>query len=170
MDVLEAVASRYSCRAFRPTPVPEMTVRDILERAARAPSAGNMQPWRIFALAGERIEALKMELAARTNELPKGEGGNYQIYPDPMTEPYRTRRFTVGELLYRSIKSRARIKLGVIGNTHGTINSSARRSQFSLPSIGRLASRNGPTSAAICRPLCCSRALMVFIRVRSKLG
>ena len=103
MDVLEAVASRYSCRAFLPTPVPENIVRDILERAARAPSAGNMQPWRIFALAGERIEALKKELAARTNELPKGEGGNYQIYPDPMTEPYRTRRFTVGELLYRSI-------------------------------------------------------------------
>ena len=104
MDVLEAVASRYSCRAFRPTPVPKNIVQDILERAARAPSAGNMQPWRIFALAGERIEALKAELAARTNELPKGEGGNYQIYPDPMTEPYRTRRFTVGELLYQSIK------------------------------------------------------------------
>jgi len=112
MDVLEAVASRYSCRAFRPTPVPEMTVRDILERAARAPSAGNMQPWRIFALAGERIEALKTELAARTNELPKGEGGNYQIYPDPMTEPYRTRRFTVGELLYRSINVAREDKAG----------------------------------------------------------
>src|SRR6476660_233890 len=104
MDVFEAVASRYSCRAFRPTPVPEKTVQEILERAARAPSAGNMQPWRIFALAGMRIEALKKELAARTDELPKGEGGNYQIYPDPITEPYRTRRFTVGELLYRSIK------------------------------------------------------------------
>src|SRR6187551_2499887 len=36
MDVFEAVASRYSCRAFLPTPVPEATVRDIVERAARA--------------------------------------------------------------------------------------------------------------------------------------
>jgi nitroreductase len=41
MDVLEAVASRYSCRAFLPTPVPEKIIRDIIERAARAPSAGN---------------------------------------------------------------------------------------------------------------------------------
>ena len=37
MDVFEAVASRYSCRAFLPTPIPEATVRDILERVARAP-------------------------------------------------------------------------------------------------------------------------------------
>ncbi len=44
MDVFEAAASRYSCRAFLPTPVPEKIVRDIVDRAARVPSAGNMQP------------------------------------------------------------------------------------------------------------------------------
>ena len=44
MDIFEAVAPRYSCRAFLPTPVPEATVREIIKRAARAPSAGNMQP------------------------------------------------------------------------------------------------------------------------------
>jgi nitroreductase len=103
MDVREAVASRYSCRAFLPTPIPEQTIRDIVERAARAPSAGNMQPWRVYALAGKRIEALKADLAGRTDELPKGEGGDYRIYPDPMEEPYRARRFEVGELLYQSI-------------------------------------------------------------------
>ena len=32
MDVLEAVASRYSCRAFLPTPVPEATIRDIVAK------------------------------------------------------------------------------------------------------------------------------------------
>ena len=104
MDVLEAVASRYSCRAFLPTPIPEKTVRDIVERAARAPSAGNMQPWRIYAIAGERVEELKALLAPRmASELPKGEGTDYTIYPEPLTEPYRARRFTVGELLYQSI-------------------------------------------------------------------
>jgi len=103
MDVHEAVASRFSCRAFLPTPVPEQVVRDIVERAARAPSAGNVQPWRIYAIAGERVEALKRELAPRMNELPKGEGGDYRIFPDPMQEPFRTRRFAVGEMLYHSI-------------------------------------------------------------------
>ena len=104
MDVLEAVSSRYSCRAFLPTPVPEKIVRDIVERAARAPSAGNMQPWRIYAIAGKRVEELKALLAPRmATELPKGEGADYTIYPEPLSEPYRTRRFAVGELLYRSI-------------------------------------------------------------------
>jgi len=103
MDVFDAVASRYSCRAFLPTPISEHIVRDIVARAARAPSAGNMQPWRIYAIAGERVDQLKALLAPRMNELPKGEGGDYRIFPDPLTEPYRTRRFKVGELLYASI-------------------------------------------------------------------
>ena len=104
MDVAEAVASRYSCRAFLPTPIPEATVRDIVERAARAPSAGNMQPWRVYALAGTRVDDLRAQLRPRmATELPKGEGTNYTIYPEPMSEPYHTRRFTVGKLLYDAV-------------------------------------------------------------------
>jgi nitroreductase len=104
MNVFDAVASRYSCRAFLPTPIPEQTIRDIVERAARAPSAGNMQPWRIYAIAGKRVDELKVLLAPRmATELPKGEGTDYTIYPEPLTEPYRTRRFQVGEALYQSI-------------------------------------------------------------------
>src|SRR4029078_2204739 len=100
MDVLEAVSSRYSCRAFLPTPVPEKIVRDIVESAARAPSAGNMQPSRIYATARNRVEELKALLAPRmAAELPKGEGTDYTIYPEPLSEPYRARRFAVGELL-----------------------------------------------------------------------
>jgi nitroreductase len=103
MDVREAVASRYSCRAFLPTLVPEAIVREIVELAARAPSGGNLQAWRIYAIAGERVEVLKKLLGPRMGELPKGEGGEYQIFPTNLKEPYRSRRFGVGELLYRSI-------------------------------------------------------------------
>jgi nitroreductase len=104
MKVSEAVASRFSCRAFLPKAVPEKIVREIVELAARAPSAGNMQPWRVYAIAGDRLETLKTMLAPRmATELPKGEGTDYTIYPHPLTEPYKTRRSTVGELLYRAI-------------------------------------------------------------------
>jgi nitroreductase len=103
MHVRDAVASRYSCRAFLPKPVPEATVRDIVERAARAPSAGNMQPWRITAIAGDPLDKLKALLAPRMTELPKGEGTDYTIYPEPLGEPYKTRRFEVGELLYKAV-------------------------------------------------------------------
>jgi nitroreductase len=103
MNVRDAVASRFSCRAFLPTPIPEAIVRDIIERAARAPSGGNVQPWKVHVLAGERVEALRALLRPRMGELPRGEGTEYPIFPPDMKEPFRTRRFDVGERLYKSI-------------------------------------------------------------------
>ena len=103
MNVRDAVASRYSCRAFLPTPIPENTVRAIIKLAARAPSAGNMQPWRVDVLAGDKVEALKGLLRPRMGELPRGEGTEYTIYPPEMNTTFRKRRFEVGELLYKSI-------------------------------------------------------------------
>jgi len=103
MDVFDAVASRYSCRAFLPIPVPEVTVRDIIERAARAPSGGNLQPWRVHALAGKKLKQLKALVHARPELLPRGEGAEYDIYPPNLKEPYETRRRQVGAALYRAI-------------------------------------------------------------------
>lgn len=103
MDVREAVASRHSCRAFLDRPVPEEIVRDILEGAARAPSGGNLQPWRVHVLAGQRLAELKALLAPRMDELPRGEGAEYAIFPADLPEPFRSRRSGVGEALYRAI-------------------------------------------------------------------
>lgn len=103
MDVREAVASRYSCRAFLDTPVPESVVRDIVERAARAPSGGNIQPWFVHAVSGEPLKRLKAQIAVRAEEHIFGDGAEYAIYPRGLKEPYDTRRHVVGELLYRSI-------------------------------------------------------------------
>jgi len=104
MDVRDAIASRCSCRAFLPNAVPLETVEDILSRAARAPSGGNLQPWLVHVLAGERLEALKVQLRPRfAKELPRGEGAEYQVYPPGLKEPYYTRRFRVGEQLYASL-------------------------------------------------------------------
>jgi nitroreductase len=104
MHVREAVESRYSCRAFLPAPVPEKIVREILQSAARAPSGGNLQPWVVHALAGKRLEELKSLIRPRLGELPFAESAEYQVYPSPLKEPYKDRRFKVGEMLYDSIK------------------------------------------------------------------
>ncbi len=105
MDVRDAIASRYSRRAFHPDkPVSQEIVREILERAARAPSGGNVQPWFVHAIAGERLEALKAQLRPRfANELPRGEGGEYDIYPRELKEPYYGRRARVGNQLYTTL-------------------------------------------------------------------
>jgi nitroreductase len=103
MDVCDAVASRFSCRAFLPTPVPLASVREILTRAARAPSGGNLQPWRVHALAGAVLEDLKARIRPHAPSNPRGEGAEYQVYPSPLKEPYNSRRFQVGADLYRAI-------------------------------------------------------------------
>lgn len=99
MNVTQAVAQRVSIRAFKPDPVSGALVREILEAAARAPSGGNLQPWRVHALAGAPLEALK----AKVRATPFGETPEYDVYPPNLWEPFRTRRFQCGEDLYATI-------------------------------------------------------------------
>ncbi|HEY0438362.1 MAG TPA: nitroreductase [Phenylobacterium sp.] len=99
MDVSEAVAARVSIRAFRPDPVPGAVVAEILVRAAQAPSGGNLQPWRVYGLAGEPLAALKAAVAAN----PMGEPPEYDVYPPNLWDPFRTRRYQNGEDLYATI-------------------------------------------------------------------
>jgi nitroreductase len=99
MDVSEAVASRISIRAFKPDPVPRALVADILLRAAQAPSGGNLQPWRIYAITGAPMAEFKALVAAN----PFGETPEYAVYPPDLWEPFRTRRWQNGEDLYASI-------------------------------------------------------------------
>ncbi len=99
MNVSQAVAQRISVRAFRPDPVSGALVREILEAAARAPSGGNLQPWRVHALTGAPLEALK----GRVLDNPFGETPEYDVYPANLWEPLRTRRYQCGEDLYATI-------------------------------------------------------------------
>ena len=99
MDVTEAVARRISVRAFKAEIPSAGVVREILEAAARAPSGGNLQPWTVYALAGQPLAELKAKVAAN----PFGEEPEYEVYPANLWDPFRTRRYQNGEELYASI-------------------------------------------------------------------
>ena len=99
MNVTDAVAARVSIRAFRPEVPDAALVREILEAAARAPSGGNLQPWRVYALAGAALAELKARVAAN----PLGETPEYDVYPPNLWDPFRTRRFQNGEDLYATL-------------------------------------------------------------------
>ena len=104
MNLSEAVASRRSCRAFLQTPVPGATVREILDAARHTPSGGNLQPWCVYALAGEPLAELKTRVRVQITTNPRGDGTHeYDIYPPGLGEPYRTRRFKAGEDLYATL-------------------------------------------------------------------
>ncbi len=98
MNVSDAVARRMSVRAFRPDPVPAGVVKAILEAAHAAPSGGNLQPWRVYALAGEPLAQFKALVASTPIEEPE-----YDVYPANLWDPFRTRRYQCGEDLYASI-------------------------------------------------------------------
>lgn len=112
LTVTQALTRRFSCRAFTDAPVDGAVVREILETAHRAPSGGNLQPWRVYALAGEPLAAFKAIMRERLAENPRGEGAEYDVYPKDLADPYRTRRFTVGEDLYGALGVARENKLG----------------------------------------------------------
>ncbi len=103
MDVSEAIASRRSVRGFLDTPVDPSLIREIVEKAARAPSGGNLQPWHIDVVGGPPLDELKKIMSKRVFESPKGEPTEYDIYPKELPAPYSDYRFGVGEELYRAL-------------------------------------------------------------------
>lgn len=112
MDVGEAVALRRSIRQFLADPIPGETVRSLIEAAARAPSGGNLQPWRIHAIAGEPLARLRAIIKARMADTPRGETPEYDVYPKDLWEPHRSSRFAVGEAMYASLEIGRENKLG----------------------------------------------------------
>lgn len=98
--VAEAIETRRSVRAFLPTPVPQESVRRILEIAARAPSGTNMQPWKVRVLAGAAKDRLCDAVLSVREEKPGGEEKEYDYYPRQWREPYLSRRRKVGWDLY----------------------------------------------------------------------
>src|ERR1700688_2203051 len=90
MKVSEAVRSRLSVRAFLDKPVPLDVLRGILELAARAPSGGNLQPWRLHVLSGGALEKFREVMRQRLARAPSPDPIEYHVYPANLWEPYRT--------------------------------------------------------------------------------
>ena len=55
MDILEVIKSRRSIRKYKPDPVSEEEIGNILEAARWAPSAGNSQPWKFMVLRSKEV-------------------------------------------------------------------------------------------------------------------
>ena len=98
MNVQQAMQHRHSVRAYLPNNVDAALLRQLLAQAGQAASGGNLQPWRVVALAGASLQALGQAMRhAAPNSDP------VLVYPAALWEPYRSRRFENGEDLYRSI-------------------------------------------------------------------
>jgi nitroreductase len=103
VTVTEAALARYSVRAFLERPVDRTLIEEMLGIAARSPSGGNLQPWHVDVLTGAPLDDLKARVRESLTADPGGEGTEYPVYPPKLADPWRGRRFQVGEQLYESL-------------------------------------------------------------------
>jgi len=110
VNVTDAVNARKSVRAFLPDPVSDEVIAQLLATASRAPSGGNVQPWRIYVVNGDSMARFREFLADKPVE-----SSAYDIYPSPLHEPYRSSRFKVGEDMYATLGIERDDKAGRLG-------------------------------------------------------
>lgn len=94
------IKSRISTRAFLDTPIPESEIRAILDIAKFAPSGGNLQPWKLHVVMGAARDRLIAAVKKSLAENPFAHESDLKVYPDNLWEPYRSRRFKIGEDMY----------------------------------------------------------------------
>lgn len=116
MNVLEAIKTRKSIRAFTDRPVPRKTLEKILEISQRAPSGTNTQPWHVYVCAGRVRQAITDDVLALAAAGKAAKYEDYDYYPPQWNDLHRDRRRGVGWGLY-----------GLLGIKKGDREASARQ-------------------------------------------
>jgi nitroreductase len=87
MDIVEAINSRRSIRAFRSEPVPKALLAEIIGLALRAPSWANTQPWEFAIVSGSKLEEIGQGFLEKLDEEPTPDIAG----PQGFSEPYESR-------------------------------------------------------------------------------
>ncbi|KIN64293.1 Nitroreductase family protein [Sulfitobacter noctilucicola] len=97
----QTLTSRYSCRAFKPDPVPDDTITQIVDAARHVPSWCNAQPWQVTITKGEATDAFRalMIETATKGTLPAPD----LEWPTKYSGDYSERRRTCGFQLYDAV-------------------------------------------------------------------
>jgi nitroreductase len=97
-DILRA---RYSCRAFRPDPVPDEVITQIVQAARHVPSWCNAQPWQVSITRGAATDRFCAALSeAASNGTPPQPDLDW---PKGYSGAYAERRRTCGFQLYDAV-------------------------------------------------------------------
>ena len=100
-DVLQRLLdTRYSCRGFRPDPVPQAVMDRIVAVAQRTASWCNAQPWQVHITRGDATERFRQAMLAPA--APDEAGPDFD-WPQAYEGVYQTRRRECGLALYESV-------------------------------------------------------------------
>ena len=104
----EIIKNRKSIRSFVDKPVSNNTIKEMLQKSSRAPSGGNLQPWKIYIVNEKSMKNfLEFQKKWKGKEEPP-----YPIYPEKLKEPYRTSRNQMGEQMYSLLDIKREDKIG----------------------------------------------------------
>ena len=85
MDIVEAVRTRKSIRAFKPEPVPQAALKEIVELALQAPSWANTQPWELIVVTGKELKKIKQGFLEKAGEEAIMDVPRPQEFPEPFS-------------------------------------------------------------------------------------
>ncbi len=98
MDIMEAIRLRKSIRGYKPDPVPQEVLQEILETATRAPSSMNTQPWEITVVTGQALDNIKQG----NIEMLKIGATPHPLFPSrPFEGVYRRRQIDVAVQIFK---------------------------------------------------------------------
>ena len=98
MDVIEAMRTRKSIRGYKPDPVPQEVLREILDAAVRAPSGMNTQPWEITVVAGEVLDNIKK---GNIEMMTSGKSPNPDFQNKPYEGAYKERQVDLAVQIFQ---------------------------------------------------------------------
>ena len=110
--ISQALQERRSARAYCDRPVPAKLIREIIDAALHTASSSNMQPWRLYAMAGDDLASLRGGVRKSLAANPAAEGAEYKIYAENLSDPYNARRKLCAEDMYSTIGIARENKLG----------------------------------------------------------
>lgn len=100
-ETLDALLkARHSCRAFKPDPLPDALIEEIVATAGRVPSWCNAQPWQVIVTRAPETDRFRDALYAAATSQPARPDLDW---PLQYTGLYRDRRRTCGFQLYDSL-------------------------------------------------------------------
>ncbi|KNG94129.1 nitroreductase [Pseudaestuariivita atlantica] len=147
---------RWSCRAFRPDPVPREVIAAMVDDAARVPTWNNVQPWGVIVTQPEETERFRQHLLA---EVPKASPAPDLEFPKRYEGIYKQRRFDCAMQLYEAV--------GCVGDREASARQSMRNfALFDAPHVMILHSpvALGPYGALDCGAFATAFALAAEAR------
>jgi nitroreductase len=103
ITISEAIATRQSIRKFQSRPVSLKQVSEILRIASNTPSGSNLQPWSVFALAGQSLKRLGDDIQRAYLNDETGHQRDYKYYAEELIDPYLGRKRACGWGLYGTL-------------------------------------------------------------------